>query len=157
MLSFRLGRDQSLFWHGTACCALLMSLLGCSPSKPQTFQAKGTIKTSQGEACAGALIVFHPMEKERLNDPKPVATADESGNFVLRTYAMDDGAVAGEYGVTIVWPGKPSGAAEFSLSSEGAGSGPDRLGGRYGKPTEPVIKVTIPSGGDPNISLQVDV
>jgi hypothetical protein len=138
------------------CIALLISLVGCAPSKPQTFLAKGTIKTSQGEACAGALIVLHPTEKSRLNDPKPVATADESGNFVLRTYSMDDGAVPGEYGVTIVWPGKPSGAAEFSLSSEGAGVGPDRLGGRYGKPTEPVIKITIPSGGDQNITLQVD-
>ena len=128
---------------------------GCSGSAVKTVPAKGTIKTAQGEACANALIVFHPLEKSRLNDPKPVATADASGGFVLRTFAMDDGAVPGEYGVTVVWPGD-QGEKTLSLSGEGNSAGPDRLRGKYGNPKQPLLKVTIPPSGDSNISLQVE-
>jgi hypothetical protein len=128
---------------------------GCSGNAIKTVPAKGTIKTAQGEVCGNALIVFHPAEKDRLNDPKPVATADANGTFVLRTFAMDDGAVPGEYGVTVVWPGE-QGEKALSLSGEGNSTGPDRLRGKYGNPKQPLLKVTIPPSGDSNISLQVE-
>lgn len=130
-------------------------IAGCSGSTIKTVPAKGTIKTAQGEACGNALVVFHPIEKSRLNDPKPVATTDTLGGFVLRTFTMDDGALPGEYGVTVVWPGE-QGEKTFSLSGEGNSAGPDRLRGKYGNPKEPLLKVTIPPSGDSNISLQVE-
>lgn len=132
------------------------SLLGCSNSGPKVVPAGGTIKTLSGAPCKDAFIVFHPLEKARLHDPKPLANADESGNFTLRTFTMDDGAAPGEYGVTIVWADKSSNQREFSISGEGSAAATDRLGGKYGNPKDPKIKVTIPAEGNKSISLQVD-
>lgn len=135
---------------------LLVALTaGCSAGAVKTVPAKGTIKTAQGEACANALIVFHPLEKTRLGDPKPVATADETGAFVVRTFTMEDGAVPGDYGVTVVWPGQQQ-EVQFSITGEGKSAGSDRLLGKYGNPSQPLIKITIPASGDQNISLQVE-
>jgi hypothetical protein len=134
----------------------LFTLLGCSGHSSKAVPSGGVVKTSKGEPCAGALIVLHPQEKARLNDPKPVATADANGNFVLRTHTEDDGAQPGEYGVTVVWLWSVSGAKEFSLSSESGAGSTDRLGGRYGNPKDPKIKVTIPASGDKSLDIKVE-
>ena len=139
-----------------AVLVLLLMTAGCSNSQPKTASVKGVIKTKQGQACDKALIVFHPLEKSRVNDAKPVAIAESNGEFVVRTHTIDDGAAPGEYGVTVVWPGDSSGKQEFSLSGEGNGSGADRLGGRYGNPKDPKIKVTVPASGTPDLRIEVD-
>ena len=139
-----------------AVLVLLLVTAGCSNSQPKTASVKGVIKTKQGQACDKALIVFHPLEKSRVNDAKPVAIAESNGEFVVRTHTIDDGAAPGEYGVTVVWPGDSSGKQEFSLSGEGNGSGADRLGGRYGNPKDPTIKVTVPASGTPDLRIEVD-
>jgi hypothetical protein len=116
---------------------------------------RGVVKTKSGQPCDGALVVFHPQAKDRLNDPKPVATTDSSGNFSLTTFAENDGAVPGDYGVTIVWPAK-SGQSELSLSGEGSSGGKDQLNGRYGDPRSPQIQVTVPASGKSDLALEVD-
>lgn len=135
---------------------LMAAIVGCPNNSAKTVASRGVLKTSKGEACEGALIVFHPLEKGRVNDPKPVATVDASGSFVLRTHTQDDGAEPGEYGVTVVWMGPASSSKEFSLSSETSSGVTDRLAGKYGNPKDPKFKVTIPSGGDQAIELKVD-
>jgi hypothetical protein len=70
--------------------------------------------------------------------------------------ALNDGAVPGDYGVTVVWPSKANGERELSLSGEGGGGGADQLGGRYGDPRTPAIKLTIPAQGNSDIQLQVE-
>jgi hypothetical protein len=139
-----------------AVLVLFLVTAGCSNSQPTTASVKGVIKTKQGQACDKALIVFHPLEKSRVNDAKPVAIAESNGEFVVRTHTIDDGAAPGQYGVTVVWPGDSSGNQEFSLSGEGNGSGADRLGGRYGNPKDPKIKVTVPASGTPDLRIEVD-
>lgn len=139
-----------------AVLVLFLVMAGCSNSHPKTASVKGVIKTKQGQACDKALIVFHPLEKSRVNDAKPVAIAESNGEFIVRTHTIDDGAAPGEYGVTVVWPGNSSGKQEFSLSGEGNGSGADRLGGRYGNPKDPKIKVTVPASGTPDLRIEVD-
>lgn len=141
-------------WQPVGLLMLVVSV-GCSPAGVQPVATSGVVKTRAGEPCSGALVVFHPMEKERLQDAKPVATTDASGHFVLTTFALNDGALPGEYGVTVVWPGENSGSGEFSLSSESK-SVLDRLGGRYGDPRTPALRVTIPSTGSNPIELQVE-
>lgn len=121
------SKSRSVFCFIALLCSL--TLLGCSGNASKAVPSGGVIKTSKGEPCAGALIVLHPQEKARVNDPKPVATADANGNFVLRTHTLDDGAEPGEYGVTVVWLGSDVGAKEFSLSSE-SGGGSHRSVGR---------------------------
>jgi hypothetical protein len=130
--------------------------IGCTPSKVQPVAAKGVVKTKGGQPCDGAFVVFHPQEKERINDPKPVATADPQGNFVLTTFAQNDGAIPGEYGITIVWPGKAGAEKEFSLSGEGGNAGADQLAGRYGNPRAPAIKISVPKEGAQDLQLIVE-
>lgn len=146
--------SRSVFCFIALFCSLFLQ--GCSGKASKAVPSGGILKTTKGEPCVGALIVLHPLEKARVNDPKPVATADANGNFVLRTHTQDDGAEPGEYGVTVVWLGATAGAKEFSLSSESGGGATDRLSGRYGNPKDPKIKITIPSGGDKSIALQVE-
>ncbi|MFN6128488.1 MAG: hypothetical protein ACK6DC_02585 [Planctomycetota bacterium] len=131
---------------------------GCGASVT-TAPTRGVIKTTKGQACEKALIVFHPTDSKRINDPKPLAVADANGSFVVRTFTTDDGAIPGEYGVTVVWPtATEAEKPKMSLfGDEGSGGGgPDRLKGRYGNPKQPRIKVTIPKEGDPNLSIQVE-
>ncbi len=147
---------KTIVFRAAVLSVALLSASGCSNGKPKTAEVKGVIKTKQGKACDKALIVFHPLEKSRVNDPKPLAIAESSGAFVVRTHTSDDGAAPGEYGITVVWPGEASGKQEFSLSGESGGSGADRLGGRYGNPKDPKIKVTVPASGTPDLRIEVD-
>jgi hypothetical protein len=134
-------------------------LVGCGKSAPNTTLLSGEIKTDQGVACAGAFIVFHPQEKERLNDPKPLAIADTEGKFVVRTHGEADGAEPGEYAITVVWPQTAgrNGAKQMSLSDEGSqvGSGPDQLNNVYGDPKTTKLKVTVKKESNEPLLLTV--
>jgi hypothetical protein len=128
-----------------AVLVLFLVTAGCSNSQPTTASVKGVIKTKQGQACDKALIVFHPLEKSRVNDAKPVAIAESNGEFVVRTHTIDDGAAPGEYGVTVVWPGDSSGNQEFSLSGEGNFWYGKKRPDHSAKVSKPVV-VTDPAG-----------
>jgi hypothetical protein len=139
--------------------ALTVSLLllgGCSKTVPATSLLSGELKTDQGVACDGALIVLHPQEKERVNDAKPLAIVDSSGKFVVRTHSEADGAVPGDYAITVVWPDK-AGAKQMSLSDESSqvGSGADRLNNRYGDPKTTTLKVTVKAENNDPLQLTV--
>jgi hypothetical protein len=129
-----------------ALAVTLVALTGCGGGTPPVEKAEGTV-TVKGQPAAGALVVFHPKDAGRENDPKPVATVRDDGTFTLTTFADGDGAPAGEYGVTVVWNAKGK-EAKLSLSSEG-GAGADRLGGRYGDPRQPKLSATVKKG-EPN-------
>jgi hypothetical protein len=130
---------------------------GCGGgSGPTPVAVAGRVETGAGQPCGGALVVFHPRDTARLNDAKPVAIAASDGSFQATTTRQHDGAVPGEYGVTVVWPDPTKRKQQLSLSSEGGSSGPDRLKGRYGNPGRPRITVTIPPAGDRALTLVVD-
>jgi hypothetical protein len=110
--------------------------------------------TFKGQPCGGALVVFHPAEKGRENDPKPVATTKDDGTFTLSTFGENDGASAGEYGVTVVWNASAK-SGKLSLGSEGDG-GADKLGGRYGDPRSPKLKASVTAAGPNQVVLAVE-
>lgn len=125
-------------------------LAGCGDTGPTLLPAGGTV-TVGGKPAAGALVVFHPKEAGRESGPKPFATVAEDGSFALTTRATGDGALAGDYGVTVVWNVPAGGAgkpAKLTLSGEGAAV-TDRLNGRYGDPRSPQLTATV-KPGDPN-------
>jgi hypothetical protein len=138
------------------CVILLVSLvgMGCGSGngRPKVYAAKGTV-TSNGKPVGGALIVLHCKDKGRENDPKPVATTKDDGTFALTTFESDDGAPAGEYGVTIVWNEKPK-AGKMSLSGEGAAV-QDKLAGRYGDPRNPKLSASVTAAGPNQFTFDV--
>jgi hypothetical protein len=54
----------------------------------------------------------------------PMGMTDHEGKFEMETYAVKDGAPAGDYKVTIEWP----------AWRRGKKVAPDKLGGKYAKP-----------------------
>jgi hypothetical protein len=114
------------------------------------------VKSKSGRPCSNALVVFHPTDKERINDPKPVATTDAEGRFALTTFSKSDGARPGEYAVTVVWPGQEQKGSKISLTGEGGGSGADRLKGKYGNPSKPLLRATITREAVDELLLEVD-
>jgi len=60
------------------------------------------------------------------------------GSFKLSTYGTEDGAPAGEYLVTVVWPG--------GVLPDGREEPEDKLLGRYSTAARPAAKVTVREG-----------
>jgi hypothetical protein len=54
-----------------------------------------------GKPAAGAAVVFHPANPA--NGTHPLAQVDSHGEFQLTTIRSGDGAVPGEYRVTLTW------------------------------------------------------
>lgn len=133
----------------------LLIAQGCGSSGPAMQKVSGKVTTQQGNPCDNALIVFHPQEPDRLNDPKPFAKTDAQGEFQLTTHAEGDGALAGKYGITIVWQGAVK-EAKFSLSGEGQGSGTDKLNGKYANPAKPLLIEEVKSGTENRFELKVE-
>lgn len=140
--------------HIVASCFLLI-VTGCGSSGPQLLPVSGKVSTKDGKPCDNALVVFHPQESERVNDPKPFAKTDEQGNFKLTTNVEGDGALAGKYGVTIVWQSAAK-ESKFSLSGEGQGSTTDRLNGKYANPSQPQITIEVKAGTNNQVELSVE-
>jgi hypothetical protein len=135
---------------------LLLAVVGCGPTALPPMPISGSVKTVDGQPCVNALVVFHPKDKERVNAAKPVATTDAEGRFQLTTFALNDGAIPGEYGVTIVWPSVGGESSELSLSGEGKSVSPDQLNGNYGNPAAPLIKVTVSAKTNEDLAFVVD-
>ena len=89
---------------------------------------------------AKALVVFHPV-----NDPDPnprcsTAEVAEDGTFTLSTYTADDGAPAGDYEVTVLWP-----EAASTIGGD-ADLGKDKLGKRYSNPKTSGLHARVQEG-----------
>lgn len=79
-------------------CALVVAS-GCGPSGPTMVKVKGTVEF-KGEPLHGGKITFNPKNPKEGH----VAQSDigESGEFELSTFKSGDGAVAGDYLVSVI-------------------------------------------------------
>lgn len=84
--------------------ALILCLVfaGCGrrANHPPTFPVRGTV-TANGKPLAGAIVAFRPLDPRAGQRPANGKT-DSYGRYELMTYSEDDGAMAGEYGVTVL-------------------------------------------------------
>jgi hypothetical protein len=140
----------------------VLGALGCGDSKPQALPAGGKVSIKGSKIVPeGALVVFHPKDPgfEKIMSGKPFAKVEKDGTFKLTSFQTGDGAPAAEYGVTIVWNAPNSGGkSSFSLSSEGAGaSGPDQFGGRYGRPTQPLLSAKVEKGSPNQFNFELEI
>jgi hypothetical protein len=96
-----------------------------------------------GEPATRAEITLHPLDPLHKKDDKtvrPFAVVDPDGSFRLSTYETCDGAPAGEYAVTVVWP-------SFTTDPLGEETpGPDRLRKRYADARRSAFRATIREG-----------
>ena len=84
------------------------SFLGCGgPAGERTFPVTGIV-TQGGTPIQGAVVSFHPTTGEGRS---ATGTTDASGRYLLTSFAKDDGALPGRYGVTVAKYDQPEGAA----------------------------------------------
>ena len=77
---------------------LLVALVGCGSDRPETAPVSGKV-TMRGKAIEGATVTFRPAGKE--GGRPAFATTDAEGFYELSTFGSGDGAIPGEYDVTI--------------------------------------------------------
>jgi hypothetical protein len=104
---------------------------------PAIYPVSGKILVD-GKPAAKALVTFHPASGSP-GKAIPFAETDAEGTFRPSSRMSHDGAPAGDYILTILWP-------EVRVDHGEEVSGPDRLGGRYGNPRGSGLKVTIKEG-----------
>lgn len=110
--------------------------IGCHRSEAPLYEVHGEV-FFKGEPAAGALVHFHPVEKE--GGAPAFATVEDDGTFQLSTRTSYDGAMAGDYKVTVNWRDEKEVDGETII-------GPDRLGGRYARPGESNLQATVTEG-----------
>lgn len=86
-------------FHGAVICAGVL-LAGCGSDRPQLAPVSGSV-TQAGKPVAEAQVVLHPLEPQPVELPKPIAVTDESGRFHVSCLSQGDGALPGEYAVTV--------------------------------------------------------
>lgn len=117
---------------------LFSFVAGCDagPDRVVTHPTTGEIRW-QGKPAAGVRITLYPTgdAASPVAALRPSGTSDENGAFALSTYETGDGAPAGEWKVTAVWPDpdfKPRTPEEIEAASGASGdSKPDKLRGKF--------------------------
>jgi hypothetical protein len=123
-----------VFVAGVLACA------GCGDGRKPVFTVRGKVLTADKKPAVSALVTFHPATADPKDPARPVGRVDEQGEYKLTTYTEHDGAPAGEYTITVVWPAPKKTPFEPE--------GPDRLGGRLARPDRSPHKVTVESRPD---------
>jgi hypothetical protein len=118
-------------------CGLLLGSISCrnGQNKEEVYPASGKV-LYRGKPAEGASVTFHPLENASSKTTKPGAQVQKNGEFRLSTFHSYDGAPAGRYAVTIVYPSS-------ERMENGENAGPDMLQGRYADPKTTPLKVEI--------------
>jgi hypothetical protein len=123
---------------------LLVVAIGCGggDGRVKVYPVHGKVLV-KGQPASNARVVFYSAAPATPNqkNPTPAGNTDANGEFRLESYQADDGAPAGEYRVTIVWPEPPP------PSFQGMFDAKDRLRGRYSNPETSKLTAKVESGG----------
>ncbi len=117
---------------------LLAAGCGGDASRLKTHPVEGVVQF-EGRPLPGAFVVLHP---KGLADPKILtahARTDAAGKFKASTYDANDGAIAGEYSVTIQYQ-------ELVKTDEGVVAGPNLLPPRYSNPQTTDVMIRVAQG-----------
>jgi len=140
-----MNRKRVERWRvGCVLVVVMLSQMGCGGSSGRipTSPVSGTVSVGD-KPIAGADVTFHPADNEKQGRPAFGKTND-AGEFTLSTYDDGDGAVPGEYKISIV---KQSLRPDMDVKTltpggqgPGGGSGTDvykkmTLGNKREKPT----------------------
>ncbi len=117
-------------------------------NKPKTYPVAGTV-TMNGQPVAGATVTFTPKQPTSPGQPGPTgasAQTNEQGRYEIGTFAKGDGAIPGEYLVSVT---------KYEGAAPAGGSGASQEEYRPPMPGEeaPVPKNVLPQQyANPNTS-----
>jgi hypothetical protein len=122
-----------------AAILVVVALAGCNQSDRLPVHPVEGQLTWQGQPLTNAYVVLHP---QGASDPRVLPArgqSDATGKFHITTYEQADGAVAGEYRVTVEYyrPIKNGSSIE---------PGPNVLPPKFARPETSEIKVRVAAG-----------
>jgi hypothetical protein len=119
-----------------AMAAVLPASCAKKVNRKPIFAVSGKL-VDGGQPASRALIVFHPLSGSGRGTLRPVGKVGPDGSFQASTYMANDGAPAGQYALTVVWPKVAKDApADWD-------EGPDRLAGRCGDPKKSPWQIRV--------------
>ena len=132
--------------------ALVVLASGCAGNKgPRLYPVKGVVRIN-GEPAKGVNVMFTPVAPpEGGGTPlSPAAVTGEDGSFRLMSFKPGDGAPAGDYQVTVIYP-----MNRFNKYL----SGVDRLRGKFANPKTSGLTAKVePKSNDlPPFDLKAEV
>ena len=123
-------------WLLLALTALLPAACNKTSDRIPVFPVSGKLVDGAVPAVKATLF-FYPTEESPADRLRPVGKVGDDGTFHVSTYVANDGAPAGEYLVTAIWPKLPKGAPPD------LDEGPDRLKGRCSNPKKSIWRVRV--------------
>ena len=127
-------RRPRLSTRSLAIFALLVAGCGEGDDGPAVYKVVGKVLVD-GQPASRAKVFLHPSPPLP-NGVIPYAITGEDGSFRPSTRKPGDGAPAGNYAVTVVWP-RPKG------EEAGPGASRDKLGGLYNDPTMSDLQIVV--------------
>jgi 5-hydroxyisourate hydrolase-like protein (transthyretin family) len=121
--------------------AFVLSKVGRLSAEPTLYPVEGKVLVN-GEPAENLNVAFHPLAGDK-NLFCPVGRTNSKGIFHLTTRAEADGAPAGQYSVTFVWPDGLMDECECPDPSLH-----DRLKGSYAKADQSTVQVSVGSSGN---------
>ena len=132
--------DQSMSTLGRGALLGLLALsafpMACGSGNARVYPVRGEVFV-HGKPAEGAAVHLHPRDKEKCRPA--FATVEADGTFQMTTFAKNDGAIPGDYVVTVVWRDERIEDGETIYSA-------DKLGDRYSKADTSTLKATVTAG-----------
>lgn len=111
---------------------------GCQRSRGlDVYPVAGTLVIN-GVPVGNASVAFHPVADDNLRCP--VGLTEAGGSYHLTTLAHQDGAVPGDYVVTVVWPDDTQAFDECECPDI---TKHDRLKGQYADPAKSPLRAVV--------------
>ena len=121
--------------------------------RPKPAPAGGTVQY-KGEAVEGATVVFVPQGHTQA----ATAQTDASGKFQLQTYEPGDGAVPGEYKVTVRKVETPAAPPETEITNPNDTTAPQHrslIPERYSNVQQTDLTASVKEGAENNFTLEL--
>jgi hypothetical protein len=138
-------------WSFLTLLTAMIALPGCGggddapANRPKPVPVSGTVLYNQ-KPVAGATVVFHPDGHAHAASGQ----TDDGGRYSLQTFAPNDGAVPGEYKVTVAKIEAPPGGEEreSQIDSPAPPKQQSLVPERYASPASSDLKASVTQGGD---------
>ena len=118
-----------------------LAAAGCGGPAAPVYPVAGTLLVG-GRPAGNARLAFHPLAPDTA---RPVGVTAADGTFQLTTHAAGDGAPAGEYVVTLVWPDPAVVVDECDCPDPATH---DHLSGAYADPATSPLRAAVRPGAN---------
>jgi hypothetical protein len=144
------GKSRSLFW--LLVCAFCLPLTGCGSKLPRTVSVQGKV-IWQGRPLTDGVVFFNPARSGDGQETRPArGDLGPDGMYHLSSFRPNDGAMPGEYRVTVESLISRPNAEQLVVKPAVW-----RIPSRYGDPTKSGLSFTVPSDARGSLVFDIDI